>query len=88
MVRTQIQLPDDMYRDLKSLAELREWTLAETIRRAAEQFLDRYPKADAVCKEWKLPEPMDLGWRGLTHEQVREAILEDQEARLPGDHTA
>ena len=44
MVRTQIQLPDELYEDLETLAKDKEWSLAEAIRRAAEHLLRSYPK--------------------------------------------
>jgi len=87
MIRTQIQLPDDLYRDLKSFARQREWTLAETLRRAAEQFLARHPHLSPKSVPWKVPKPRDLGWRGLTHAQVHAAALDDMEARLPEEHS-
>ena len=73
MVRTQIQLPDALYRDLKALAADREWSLAEAIRRATEQLLDRYPRQRASRDQWKLPRALPLGrfraphakWRAL-----------------------
>ena len=30
MIKTQIQLPDELYRRVKAFAEQREWSLAET----------------------------------------------------------
>ncbi len=87
MVRTQIQLPDDLYRQLKAVAQQKEWTLAETLRRAAEQFLERQPSSPMAPGRWQVPEAQDLGWRGLTHEQVREAALEDAEPAHPMPHS-
>jgi len=43
MIKTQIQLPDELYRRVKAFAEQREWSLAETFRRAVEQMFERYP---------------------------------------------
>ena len=78
MRKTQIQLPDALYRDLKHLAATREWSLAETLRRAAEQFLARYPPTPpSAGRVWNPPVSNVVGWRGLTHEQVREAALKD-----------
>ena len=57
MIRTQIQLPDEMYRDLKRLAEEREWSLAETLRRGAELLLQCYPAARESRETWRLPDP-------------------------------
>tara|TARA_B100000029_G_scaffold381231_1_gene376358 strand:- start:312 stop:596 length:285 start_codon:yes stop_codon:yes gene_type:complete len=84
MIRTQIQLPDRLYHDLKRLAASREWSLAETLRRAAEQFLARYPATAQA--DWKPPTSSLVGWTGLTHEQVREAALADAtvKASAPG----
>ncbi len=43
MIRTQIQLPDDLYRRAKQFAAEREISLAEVTRRGLEALLDRYP---------------------------------------------
>ncbi len=77
MVKTQIQLPDGLYRDLKRLAAAREWSLAETLRRAAEQFLARHRVVGPQTAPWKPPVSDLVGWRGLTHEQIHEAALDD-----------
>lgn len=80
MVKTQVQFPDALYRDLKRLAAAKEWSLAETIRRAAEQFLARHPAATVPSSPpWHPPVSDTVGWRGLSHEQVREAALDDAE---------
>lgn len=74
MVRTQIQLPDELYAKVKRLAQVKEWSLAETLRRAAEELLDHYPQAGLGFggEDWSLPEPMDLGTCPLTHAQIKE----------------
>ena len=81
MVKTQIQLPDALYRDIKRLAASREWSLAETMRRAAEQFLARHPLVTPSSTPWRPPMSDTVGWRGLSHEAIREAALDDLEAR-------
>ena len=81
MVKTQIQLPDQLYRDLKRLAAAREWSLAETLRRAAEQFLARHPRVTVPAASWEPPMSDAVGWRGLSHEAVHEAALDDIEQR-------
>ena len=79
-MKTQVQLPDALYRDLKRLAAAKEWSLAETIRRAAEQFLARHP-ATAVppSPPWHPPVSDAVGWRGLSHQEIRDAVLDDVE---------
>ena len=43
VTRTQIQLPDPLYRRLKEVAASNDWSLAEVIRRAAELYVGRFP---------------------------------------------
>ncbi|MCY3845641.1 MAG: ribbon-helix-helix domain-containing protein [Acidobacteria bacterium] len=81
MTKTQIQLPDALYRDIKRLAAAREWSLAETLRRAAEQFLARYPAETTPTSPWRPPVSGTAGWRGLSHEAVHAAALDDLEPR-------
>jgi len=83
MIKTQIQLPDALYRDLKRLAEAKEWSLAETLRRGAELLLARHPNIAQSRLPWTPPQPRDLGWRGLTHDQIHAASLDDMEPTLP-----
>jgi len=84
MIKTQIQLPDALYRDLKRLAATKEWSLAETLRRAAEQFLARHPAPATRALPWQPPSSDAVGWRGLTHEEVHERALEDMEFSSEG----
>jgi hypothetical protein len=44
MVRTQVQLPDDLYRDAKRVAEEHEITLAEVVRGGLEHMIRIYPR--------------------------------------------
>ena len=81
MVKTQIQLPDALYRDLKRLAAAREWSLAETLRRAAEQLLARHPTVTVPASSWRPPVSDTVGWRGLGHAAVHAAALDDLERR-------
>jgi len=82
MIKTQIQLPDDLYHDLKRLAGEKEWSLAETMRRSAEEFLARYPRASATSRTgWAPPSSGRVGWKGLTASQLREQAMVDMEPR-------
>lgn len=83
MIKTQIQLPDDLYRQVKQFSAEREWSLAETFRRAVEQFCARYPNAPMKAEAWALPTPRNLGWKGLSAEQLHAAALDDMEPILP-----
>ncbi len=61
MIRTQIQLPDELYRQLKRLAAAKEWTLAETLRRASEYLLQLYSPDRMAGDGSALPAPLALG---------------------------
>lgn len=61
--RTQIQIPDELYREAKRVANQREWFLAELCRRGLEYMINISPKAQTTCKTWVLPEPRPLGGR-------------------------
>jgi len=83
MIRTQIQLPDDVFARAKKLCEAREISLAELARRGIEYILTVYaPEADAN-RAWELPQPRNLGWKGLSHAEIKaEAQLTNTEIRL------
>ena len=76
MIKTQIQLPDHLYHDLKRVAAQKEWSFAETMRRAAEYIVGVHPPNRRPGSEWRLPPARDLGpllapeerWTELSHE--------------------
>jgi hypothetical protein len=64
MVKTQIQIPDELYRRVKRLAESQEWSLAETLRRAAELLLTvRSPEGSVDGAAWRLDPPANTQLR-------------------------
>ena len=60
MIRTQIQIPEPLYKELKRVAKQLDWSLAEVLRRGGELLVARYPQP-RTNNEWKLPGPYDLG---------------------------
>ena len=70
MVRTQIQLPDDLYARAKELSERRQISLAEMARRGIEYILSVYAPPGAA-EDWLPPKPRSLGWRGLSDEEIK-----------------
>ncbi|TLD71722.1 antitoxin [Phragmitibacter flavus] len=54
MIKTQVQLPDELYHTAKAIAEQREWSLAEVVRRGIEHMALAYPVRPA-SKAWQLP---------------------------------
>lgn len=71
MIRTQIQLPDKMYKQLKMLAQSEETTLAEIIRRASSYLLQTQPVHSDSLSVWTPPTSKDLGGFMGTEEEWR-----------------
>lgn len=76
MKRTQVQIPDWLYAAAHEVAEEKEISLAELVRRGLEYMLAVTPKVEGKGGEWALPEPQDLqsrdpfavgGWREQIH---------------------
>jgi hypothetical protein len=65
MTRTQIQFPDPLYQRLKAIADARDWSLAEVMRKAAEHFANRFPEPPGTRTEWIFP-TLDCGGDFLT----------------------
>jgi hypothetical protein len=87
MIRTQVQLPDELYRAAKELAAREERSLAEVVRRGLECLLARHPEAPIAPGSWRLPSPANLDgddflddpdWRFLMHHQ--ESVREEKSA--------
>ena len=83
MTKTQIQVPEDLFAEIKQFAQRREWSLAETFRRGAELLLETYGEdAPPASRPWQPPTSRRVGWKGLTAEQLRDLALADQ-TRIP-----
>jgi hypothetical protein len=55
MIRTQIQLPDEVYARARRVAKAKEISLAELARRGIETILDQYPTPEVIGAEWTPP---------------------------------
>lgn len=62
MIKTQIQMPDYLYREAKRIAEQYEMSMAEVVRRGLERVIPSYPDRAGAAGEWTLP-TLDLGLR-------------------------
>jgi hypothetical protein len=58
MIRTQIQLPDPLYREVQRIAREQDWSIAEVIRRGAEAVTRAYPPSKSSRQPWRLPPPI------------------------------
>lgn len=83
MTKTQIQVPEELFREIRAFAKQREWSLAETFRRGAELLLQVYPvPPTSAVKAWVPPSSDRVGWKGLTAKQLREAAFADGDPAL------
>jgi hypothetical protein len=55
MIRTQIQIPEPLYRELKRVAAQLDWSLAEVLRRGGELLVARYPKRTVSQEQEEYP---------------------------------
>jgi hypothetical protein len=83
MTKTQIQVPEELFDEVRAFAKRREWSLAETFRRGAELLMEVYPApAGKTSVPWNPPTSNRVGWKGLSAKQLREAAFADQDPRL------
>ena len=75
MIRTQIQLPEILYKEVQRVAATQEWSIAEVIRRGAESVVRAYPAHKQKTEaHFKFPTPIST--RMLVHEarELRDLI--------------
>ena len=54
MTRTQIQLPEPLFHQIKRIASARDWSVAELIRRGMEAYVRTIPETE-IDKVWEMP---------------------------------
>jgi hypothetical protein len=55
MTRTQIQLPEPLFQRIKKIAAMRDLSVAEVIRRAAEIYVQSCPEISQSRSQWTMP---------------------------------
>jgi hypothetical protein len=76
MIKTQVQIPDRLYREAKRVAAENEISFAEVVRRGLEEVVQHFPSGRQSASEWRPPGPQSLGsalapeedWTALSHE--------------------
>lgn len=71
MIKTQVQLPDDLYNEAKRVAREREMSLAEVVRRGIEYMSMVYPPLHGSTS-WQPPKPRHLGGFLVSPEEWRD----------------
>jgi hypothetical protein len=54
MTRTQIQLPEPLFHQIKRIASARDWSVAELIRRGMEAYVKTIPETE-ISQGWEMP---------------------------------
>ncbi len=76
MVKTQVQIPDALFREAKRLAAENEMSFAEVVRRGLEEIIKHHPPGRTRADSWSVPQPYDMGptlapeeeWTALCHD--------------------
>jgi len=76
MIKTQVQIPDRLYREAKRVAAENEMSFAEVVRRGIEEIVQHFPGGRQPASEWRPPAPQALGdalvpeedWTAISHE--------------------
>jgi len=80
MIKTQVQLPDELYYKAKAIAEKREWSLEEVARRGIEYMALAYPTKTSA-KPWVLPVLKSGDFRPDFDQLDLKALAESDELR-------
>lgn len=92
MVKTQVQLPDHLYREGKRIAAEYEMSFADVVRRGLERVIPSFPPRHRAGEPWEMPE-LDLGlvrdpfadpeWRAKLHVDEPESSPGKRKGRRP-----
>jgi hypothetical protein len=77
MIRTQIQIPTDLYNRAKQLSKEREVPLADLIRKGLEIIVDGSALRQSV-KVWNPPILKNRGWKIKSQEELQEILMKDR----------
>lgn len=80
MVKTQVQIPDRLYREAKRIAAEYEMSFAEVVRRAIERIIPMYPQRSPEDGDWTLPR-VDLGGIKVPLDHLKDLSAEDETNR-------
>jgi hypothetical protein len=79
MIRKQVELPDHLYAEAQRISREYEMSFAEVILRGVENLAPSFPPRSGSTpprkvssKKWSPPKPRDLGFKGLTHQQLKD----------------
>lgn len=84
MIRTQVQLPEPLYRKVQRVAREKNWSIAEVVRRGAEAVARSYPPLKGPAKKaCALPPPIRSRLLLVEPGVLADVIRGENEASLP-----
>ena len=88
MIRMQIQLPEPLLHRLKRIADERDWSFAELVRRGMESYACTFPDASVNPKEWVFPVLRGSGGhlRDISRCQAESMVIEERFANSGDAH--
>ena len=69
MIKTQVQIPDYLYREAKRISQECEMSFAEVVRRGLEKMTVAYPPGRTTPADWQVPPARDMGETLLPEDQ-------------------
>ena len=69
MIKTQVQIPEELFQRAKEVAARKEWSFAEVVRRGLEYMTETNPPGRKPGNKWRLPPPANLGRPLLPEEE-------------------
>jgi hypothetical protein len=83
VIRTQVQIPDALYRRVKEIAAEKELSIAEMVRRGLEYMVEVYPTTVTSKMRWHPPViGYDMKARVTDAAAIRDLIRDDEESRI------
>ena len=76
MIKTQVQIPDELYHKAKMLAKQKEWSFAEVMRRGLE-YMTATNLTFPSDLPWELP--VLKGGKSVTMSDIDSAIAEERD---------
>lgn len=75
MKKTQVQIPDYLFKQAKKFAKSREMSFAEVVRRGLEYIVSTHLVSDISNDDWSIPKIASNRFnKDLTHQQLKEVI--------------
>ncbi len=78
MIKAHVQIPDNLYHSARKVAERKEWSFAEIVRRGLE-YMTETNRARVQEKTWELP--IVKGTKAINISQINDAISEMRETK-------